>query len=49
MGLGEAKLSQILSGKRMPECRLLKAAYFKLGIDASFYSPMYKLVRRPGA
>jgi HTH-type transcriptional regulator/antitoxin HigA len=36
MGLGEAKLSQILSGKRMPDVAFLKAAYQKLGIDASF-------------
>jgi len=36
MGLGEAKLSQILSGKRMPDVAFLKAAYLKLGIDASF-------------
>lgn len=36
MGLGEAKLSQILSGKRQPDVAFLKAAYQKLGIDASF-------------
>ncbi|MBS1566625.1 MAG: helix-turn-helix transcriptional regulator [Bacteroidetes bacterium] len=36
MGLGEAKLSQILSGKRMPDVAFLKAAYLKLGIDAGF-------------
>lgn len=36
MGLGEAKLSQILSGKRMPDVAFLKAAYLKLGIDPSF-------------
>ena len=36
MGLGEAKLSQILSGKRVPDVAFLKAAYQKLGIDASF-------------
>jgi HTH-type transcriptional regulator / antitoxin HigA len=36
MGLGEAKLSQILSGKREPDVAFLKAAYQKLGIDASF-------------
>ncbi len=36
MGLGEAKLSQILSGKREPDVAFLKAAYQKLGIDPSF-------------
>ena len=36
MGLGEAKLSQILSGKRQPDVAFLKAAYQKLGIDPSF-------------
>jgi HTH-type transcriptional regulator / antitoxin HigA len=36
MGLGEAKLSQILSGKREPDVAFLKAAYHKLGIDPSF-------------
>jgi HTH-type transcriptional regulator/antitoxin HigA len=36
MGLGEAKLSQILNGKREPDVAFLKAAHKKLGIDASF-------------
>jgi HTH-type transcriptional regulator/antitoxin HigA len=36
MGLGEAKLSQILNGKREPDVAFLKAAHQKLGIDASF-------------
>lgn len=36
MGIGEAKLSQILSGKRNPDVPFLKAAHQKLGIDASF-------------
>lgn len=36
MGLGEAKLSQILNGKRPPDVAFLKAAHQKLGIDAEF-------------
>jgi HTH-type transcriptional regulator / antitoxin HigA len=36
MGMGEAKLSQILNGKREPDVAFLKAAHQKLGIDASF-------------
>jgi HTH-type transcriptional regulator / antitoxin HigA len=36
MGLAEAKLSQILNGKRRPDVSFLKAAHQKLGIDASF-------------
>jgi HTH-type transcriptional regulator/antitoxin HigA len=36
MGLGEAKLSQILNGKREPDVAFLKAAWKKLGIDATF-------------
>ncbi|MHA4807132.1 helix-turn-helix domain-containing protein [Flavitalea flava] len=36
MGLSEPKLSQILTGKRMPDIAFLKAAHQKLGIDASF-------------
>jgi HTH-type transcriptional regulator / antitoxin HigA len=36
MGLGEAKLSQILNGKRESDVAFLKAAHQKLGIDASF-------------
>ncbi len=36
MGLGEAKLSQILNGKRDPDVAFLKAAHQKLGIDAAF-------------
>ena len=36
MGLSEPKLSQILSGKRVPDVAFLKAAHQKLGIDASF-------------
>ena len=36
MGLGEAKISQILNGKRAPDVAFLKAAHQKLGIDAEF-------------
>jgi HTH-type transcriptional regulator / antitoxin HigA len=36
MGLSEPKLSQILTGKRVPDVAFLKAAHQKLGIDASF-------------
>jgi HTH-type transcriptional regulator / antitoxin HigA len=36
MGLAEAKLSQILNGKRRPDVSFLKAAHQKPGIDASF-------------
>ncbi len=36
MGLSEPKLSQILTGKRLPDVAFLKAAHQKLGIDASF-------------
>lgn len=36
MGLREAKLSQILNGKREPDVAFLKAAHQKLGIDAAF-------------
>ena len=36
MGLGEAKVSQILNGKRPPDVAFLKAAHQKLGIDAEF-------------
>ncbi|SDG64697.1 Helix-turn-helix domain-containing protein [Dyadobacter soli] len=33
LGLGKAKLSQILSGKQEPDVPFLKAVYHKLGID----------------
>lgn len=33
LGLGKAKLSQILNGKREPDITFLKAVYQKLGID----------------
>ncbi len=36
MGIGEPKLSQILSGKRVPDVQFLKAAWQKLHIDAAF-------------
>lgn len=36
MGLSEPKLSQILTGKRVPDVAFLKAAHQKLGIDAAF-------------
>lgn len=36
LGTGEAKLSQILTGKRKPDVSFLKAAYQKLKIDPGF-------------
>jgi HTH-type transcriptional regulator/antitoxin HigA len=36
LGTGEAKLSQILTGKRKPDVSFLKAAYMKLNIDPGF-------------
>nr|WP_295923193.1 helix-turn-helix domain-containing protein [uncultured Dyadobacter sp.] len=33
LGLGKAKLSEILNGKREPDVPFLKAVYHKLGID----------------
>lgn len=36
LGTGEAKLSQILSGKRKPDVPFLKAVYQKLKIDPGF-------------
>lgn len=36
LGVGAPKLSQILSGKREPDLRFLKAVYKKLKIDANF-------------
>ena len=36
MGIAEPKLSQILSGKRVPDVQFLKAAYQKLHIDPGF-------------
>lgn len=36
LGTGEAKLSQILSGKRKPDVSFLKAVYLKLNIDPGF-------------
>ncbi len=36
MGIAEPKLSQILSGKRVPDVQFLKAAYQKLNIDPGF-------------
>ena len=35
-GMGSAKISQILSGKREPDVPFLKAVHEKLGIDANF-------------
>ena len=35
MGMGEPKLSQILSGKRSPDIAFLKAAHERLGIDGN--------------
>ncbi|HEX2607163.1 MAG TPA: helix-turn-helix domain-containing protein [Flavisolibacter sp.] len=35
LGIGEAKLSQILSKKRRPDVLFLKAAHEKLGIDGN--------------
>ncbi|MGN6394279.1 MAG: helix-turn-helix domain-containing protein [Mucilaginibacter sp.] len=36
LGLGTAKLSQILSGKREPDVTFLKAVHNKLGISGDF-------------
>lgn len=36
LGLGTAKLSQILSGKREPDVTFLKAVHSKLGISGDF-------------
>lgn len=36
LGTGEAKLSQIMTGKRKPDVSFLKAAYQKLKIDPGF-------------
>ena len=36
MGVAEPKLSQILSGKREPDVKFLKAAFLKLHIDPAF-------------
>lgn len=33
LGLGKAKLVQILNGKQEPDIPFLKAVYHKLGID----------------
>ena len=35
-GMGSAKISQILSGKREPDVPFLKAVHEKLGIDGNF-------------
>ncbi len=35
-GMGTAKISQILSGKRQPDISFLKAVHEKLGIDGNF-------------
>lgn len=35
-GMGSAKISQILSGKREPDVPFLKAVHDKLGIDGNF-------------
>lgn len=35
-GIGKAKLSQILNGKRPPDVPFLKAVHEKLGIDGNF-------------
>ena len=35
-GMGSAKISQILSGKREPDVPFLKAIHDKLGIDGNF-------------
>jgi HTH-type transcriptional regulator/antitoxin HigA len=36
LGIADAKLSQILNGKRSPDVAFLKAVYEKLDIDADF-------------
>jgi HTH-type transcriptional regulator/antitoxin HigA len=36
LGLGTAKLSQILNGKRQPDITFLKAVHSKLGISGDF-------------
>lgn len=36
LGIGAAKISQILNGKREPDVRFLKAIHEKLGIDGNF-------------
>ena len=36
LGLGTAKLSQILNGKREPDVTFLKAVHSKLGISGDF-------------
>ena len=35
-GMGSAKISQILNGKREPDVPFLKAVHKKLGIDGNF-------------
>jgi HTH-type transcriptional regulator / antitoxin HigA len=35
LGIGEAKLSQILNGKREPDVAFLKAVHEKLGVDGN--------------
>ncbi|MEO6284751.1 MAG: helix-turn-helix transcriptional regulator [Dyadobacter sp.] len=35
-GMGAAKVSQILNGKREPDVHFLKAIHQKLGIDGNF-------------
>jgi len=35
-GMGSARISQILNGKREPDVPFLKAIYEKLGIDGNF-------------
>jgi antitoxin component HigA of HigAB toxin-antitoxin module len=36
LGIGAAKISQILNGKREPDVHFLKAIHQKLGIDGNF-------------
>lgn len=36
LGIGNAKLSQILNGKRPPDVKFLKAIHEKLGVDGNF-------------
>lgn len=35
-GMGTAKISQILNGKRQPDVAFLKAVHEKLGVDGNF-------------
>ena len=42
-GMGSAKISQILSGKREPDVSFLKAVHEKLGLMAILFLNWYKL------